>query len=208
MSDWYDPSGVPGLGAPGASTVIKGEFESIGIAFSKMPPLAGHGLEYVRIYVGGTALESVPIEILTTELPTATTTTTGVVELATQTEVNTGTDEELVVTVNTLHEKVPNVRSISATAYTIVGGDKDDELLFTAATAVAITLPSDATENLAIGFMVHLQQYGAGQLTVTGQGGVTVNYSETNQTRTQYASLTVIKMASNEYLIIGDQAIA
>jgi hypothetical protein len=208
MSDWYDASGVPGLGAPGASTVIKGEFAAIGNAFALMPPLGTHGSEYVRINAGGTALESVTLAGLQADLDLATEILAGVIELATLAEVNAGTNHTKAVTPYTFQESTPGVTTDASAARTLTNADKDDLILFTNPSGCTVTLPSNTTEALPLGWMCHLHQDDAGTVTVSNEVGVTVNYSETPTTRAQNSSLTVIKTATNTWLIIGDQAFA
>lgn len=101
----------------------------------------------------------------------------------------------------------PDVKTETGTTYTVDGDDEGDMILFTA--ACTITLPADSTEDLPIGYLTHLHQDGASQITVAGGVGVTVNSSEgTLKTRKQYSALSVVKVAANEWNLIGDQELA
>lgn len=96
------------------------------------------------------------------------------------------------------------VSTQSGTSYTLTASDENDLVQFTNGSAVTITLPSDSTEDLAIGFMAHLHQAGAGQLTIVGGSGVTVRYAYTLSSRSQYSAMSVMKVAANTWAVIGD----
>lgn len=101
----------------------------------------------------------------------------------------------------------PGVRIISDETYTIVFGDETFVLLFTFATGATITIPADSTEDLPIGFIVHLHQSSADQITVNGESGVTIYEADSQVTRKQFSSLSLIKVAANTWHIIGDQEV-
>ncbi|NIA67577.1 hypothetical protein HBA54_03140 [Pelagibius litoralis] len=66
------------------------------------------------------------------------------------------------------------VEEVAATTYTIIGADAGKTKVFTAATAVTITLPENATEDIARGFGCLCVQAGAGDLTFQAQGAETI----------------------------------
>lgn len=101
----------------------------------------------------------------------------------------------------------PNVTTSADTAYTLSTTDEGSVILFTSSSSVSVTAPNDAAGALPTGFIVHLHQDGTGQVTVVAGGGVTLLKSNSAKTRTQYSSLSLIKVAANTYKIIGDQEV-
>lgn len=99
----------------------------------------------------------------------------------------------------------PGVINSAATTYTLDADDENKLILFSSGSAVTITVPLEATTSLPIGFITHLHQGGAGQLTVVGEGGVTVNAASSLLTRTQYSALSLFKVAENSWTVVGDQ---
>jgi hypothetical protein len=72
----------------------------------------------------------------------------------------------------------------------------------THAVSVDITIPSglscyDYTEYM-------FEQAGAGQISVTGDAGVTLNTSSSAKSRTQYSVITIKKVAADTYTVFGD----
>lgn len=55
-NDFFNPSGNPGTGSQGLSSIIRTEFSNISAGFDKMPPLTGNGSRAVVINPGGTGL--------------------------------------------------------------------------------------------------------------------------------------------------------
>lgn len=94
----------------------------------------------------------------------------------------------------------------STTARTLATADAYKSLKFTSASAITVTVPTDANDNIPVGTYIELYQYGAGQITVS-HTGVTVNSADSNKkTRVQYSAITLVKMAANEWLLVGDTA--
>lgn len=99
--------------------------------------------------------------------------------------------------------------TFSANAYTLALGDQGDILLASnGATAGTITIPTNATVAFPTGTQITIIQTGAGQLTIQGAGGVTVNSTGATSTapklRAQNSSATCIKTATNTWYVIGD----
>jgi hypothetical protein len=99
----------------------------------------------------------------------------------------------------------PNIVNDTGTSYTLDGDDEHAIIIISNAGAITVTAPNDTTENLPLGYITHLYQGGAGQITVAGEGGVTINSSSTLKTRAQYSALSLIKVAANTFYLIGDQ---
>jgi hypothetical protein len=50
-------------------------------------------------------------------------------------------------------------------------------------------------------------QYGAGQITIQGDTGVTLRCTVLPKTRTQYSFASIIKVGTNEWILTGDLAV-
>jgi hypothetical protein len=162
----------------------------------------------------------------------ATTTATGVVELATDGETQTGTDAVRAVTPaglasvgyitdvvddtsptlggdldaddNSIINTVRDIVTVGGTTDTLALTDRDRYIRYTSGSAVTVTVPANATVAFPVGTEIHLRQAGAGQVTVAAAGGVTINTSETLLLRTQHATVTLIKVGTNEWDIMGE----
>jgi hypothetical protein len=73
--------------------------------------------------------------------------------------------------------------------------------------SIAVTVPTNATTAFPVGTTINLLQTGAGQVTVSGAGGVNLNYTPGQKLRTQWSSATLIKRATDTWVLIGDLAI-
>lgn len=92
-------------------------------------------------------------------------------------------------------------------AYTLVATDANKAVEVTAASAVNVTIPTDASVNFPIGTVIEIDQIGAGRATVVGASGVTVQSAvPTPTTRAQFSALVMRKRAANLWLVTGDLA--
>lgn len=95
----------------------------------------------------------------------------------------------------------------SGTTYTLALTDAGDVVTLTNGSAITLTVPLNSSVAFPIGTQVTLAQMGAGQVTVAGAVGVTVYSADSFlKLRTQYSSGTLIKTATNTWLLIGDLA--
>lgn len=105
-----------------------------------------------------------------------------------------------------LNETLP-FNAQSGTTYTLALTDAGDVVTLTNASPITVTVPTNASVAFPIGTQVTLAQMGAGQVTVVGDTGVTVYSADSFLSlRTQYSSGTLIKTATNTWLLIGDIA--
>jgi hypothetical protein len=72
------------------------------------------------------------------------------------------------------------------------------------ASAITVTVPTNASVAFPIGSTVNLLQTGAGQVTVSGPAGGTLNFTPGSKFRTQWSSATLIKRATDTWVLIGD----
>jgi hypothetical protein len=97
------------------------------------------------------------------------------------------------------------INSQTGTTYTIAASDAGDVVTLTNASPITVTVPTNASVGFSIGTQITLAQMGAGQVTVAGAAGVSVYSADSNlKLRTQYSAGTLIKTATNTWLLIGD----
>jgi hypothetical protein len=101
---------------------------------------------------------------------------------------------------------VPSLTEINAqtSAYTTVLGDRDKLVEVSSATGVTLTIPANASVAYPVGTSIDILQTGAGQVTIAGAGGVTVNATPGLKLRTQWSSATIFKRAENTWVVFGD----
>jgi hypothetical protein len=91
-----------------------------------------------------------------------------------------------------------------ATSRDIALTDLGDMIECTSATAMTLTVRSDATvSGFAVGDQIMILQSGAGQVTIAGNGA-TVNGTPGLKLRAQWSSATLIKRAANTWVLVGD----
>lgn len=92
----------------------------------------------------------------------------------------------------------------TGTSYTLVLADKNKVVELSNAAAIALTVPTDATVAYATGTQITLLQTGAGQVTIAGASGCTVNATPGLKMRAQWSSVTLLKRAANTWVAMGD----
>jgi len=108
---------------------------------------------------------------------------------------------------------VPNIPAANAaTTYTIALTDAPQAnnyqgiLQFSSASAITVTVPTNATVAFPVGTSITFVQNGAGQITVSPASGVTVNTPSTLISRTQYSAIQITKLATDTWLLTGDMS--
>ena len=91
----------------------------------------------------------------------------------------------------------------TGTTYTLVLTDNGRLVTLNNAAAITVTVPTNASVAFATGAIVNLQQIGAGQVTVAGASGVTLNGTGT-KTRAQWSAASLVKTDTNTWTLIGD----
>jgi hypothetical protein len=103
-----------------------------------------------------------------------------------------------------LNETIP-LNTQTGTTYTLIAGDAGDLVTLANASAITLTVPTNASVPFAIGTQITIAQAGAGQVTIAGAVGVTVNASDSaTKLRTQWSAGTLIKTNTNSWILIGD----
>lgn len=93
--------------------------------------------------------------------------------------------------------------SQTGTTYTLALSDASKMVNLSNASAITLTIPTNASAGFAIGTQIDLCQRGAGQVTVVGDTGVTLNGTGT-KLRIQWASASLLKTNTDEWLLVGD----
>ena len=103
-----------------------------------------------------------------------------------------------------LNETIP-LNAQTGTTYTLVATDAGDLVTLTNASAIALTVPTNATVPFANGTQITITRAGSGSVTVAGAVGVTVNSADGFlKLRAQWSSATLIKTGTNSWILIGD----
>lgn len=91
----------------------------------------------------------------------------------------------------------------TGTTYTLVLTDNGRLVTLSNAAAITLTVPLNSSVAFDTGAVINIQQIGAGQVTVSGAAGVTLNGTGT-KTRAQWSAASLIKTATNTWTLIGD----
>ena len=102
---------------------------------------------------------------------------------------------------------VPSITTISqkTDSYTLSNLNERDVIIeISKGSAATLTIPADSTVDYPVGTTLDIIQTNSGQVTIAGAGGVTVNATPGLKLRTQWSSATLLKRASNTWLVFGD----
>jgi hypothetical protein len=103
-----------------------------------------------------------------------------------------------------LNETIP-LNSQTGTTYTLAVGDAGQLVTLANASAITLTVPTNAVVPFAIGTQITIAQSGAGQVTISPSVGVTVSAVDSaTKLRTQWSAATLIKTNTNNWILIGD----
>lgn len=93
------------------------------------------------------------------------------------------------------------------TTYTLALVDQSKMVSLTNGSAITLTIPTNASVALPVGCIISLLQGGAGQVTVTPAGGVTLLSADSfTNLRVQYSTATLWKQATDTWYLAGDLA--
>ena len=92
----------------------------------------------------------------------------------------------------------------TGTTYTPILTDVNKLITLSNAAPITLTVPTNTSYAFATGTQIHLQQIGAGLVTVVGDTGVTVNATPGLNFRSQWSSATLVKTATNTWTLLGD----
>jgi hypothetical protein len=95
----------------------------------------------------------------------------------------------------------------TGTTYTFVAADAGTAVEGSNASAQAFTIPPNSSVAFPVGTVIQVFQAGAGQITIAPGAGVTLrNRGALYKTAGQYASISVRKRATDEWVVAGDAA--
>lgn len=155
----------------------------------------------------------------TTKQPLATLTTKGDIYAATAsatvTRLGVGADRQVIVADSSAATGLkweyegelgsPNAQT--GTTYTLVLTDSSRLVTLSNTGAITATVPPNSSVAFPTGSQVNLMQLGAGQVTVAAGSGVTLRSAGSLvKTSAQYAVATLVKIASDEWVLLGNLA--
>jgi hypothetical protein len=113
---------------------------------------------------------------------------------------------------NTAAERLPvatskaQINAQTGTAYTIALADAGYLITASNPGAITVSIPTDASVNFPIGTQILVMQLGAGQVTVSAvtPGTTTIISRSGTKTAGQYALISLIKVAANQWVVGGD----
>ena len=99
---------------------------------------------------------------------------------------------------------VSSINAQTGTTYTLAAADIGKVITLSNASAITLTIDTNTNVPISTGSSVTFIQYGAGQVTVAGAGGVTLRATPGAKLRAQYSTATLIKINTNEWVLVGD----
>lgn len=109
------------------------------------------------------------------------------------------------VNANILATSIVALNTQSGTAITAALTDVGKLISFTSGTAVAFTIPANATVAFSVGDQINIYQAGTATVTITPAATVTVRSSGAKlKTNDQYSIATCIKIDTNEWIALGN----
>jgi len=106
---------------------------------------------------------------------------------------------------NDLALAMVSLNAQTGTSYTLVAGDDGKLVTCDNAAAITLTVPANSSVAFGIGTQVNIMQLGAGQVTITAGGGVTLRSAGSKlKTNAQYAVATCCKIATDTWVVVGN----
>jgi hypothetical protein len=100
------------------------------------------------------------------------------------------------------------INAQTGTTYTTVLADNGKLITLSNASAIAVTIPLNSSVAYPVGAQLNFAQLGAGQVTVSGSGGVTIvstgATASTPKARAQYSTLTAVQTSTDNWIVMGD----
>jgi hypothetical protein len=105
---------------------------------------------------------------------------------------------------STVAASIIAINAQTGTSYTLAVGDVGKLVTCSNASGITVTIPAST---FAIGDQINIMQLGAGQITFSPAATVTMKSSGTKtKTFGQYAVATLINIASNDWVLVGNIA--
>jgi len=96
------------------------------------------------------------------------------------------------------------LNSQTGTTYTFAATDRGKLVTMNNGSAQTVTVPPNSSVAIAVGSQVQVAGLGAGEITMAAGSGVTLRYTPGLKLRAQYSSVTCIKIATDEWILVGD----
>jgi hypothetical protein len=108
---------------------------------------------------------------------------------------------------NTTGNVVSHIATTTSQAsYTLVLSDDGKVVEIVNGSATTVTVPRDVSVAFPNGTRIQVIQIGAGQITLTPSGGVTINGTPGLKTRAQNSVVTLLKRGTDTWIAYGDLA--
>ena len=107
-------------------------------------------------------------------------------------------------------QQFSSINTQTGTSYTPVLGDAVVFITLSNASAISVTIPTNAVVAYPVGTQLNFIQLGAGQVTISAvtSGTTTIQSAAATSTspklRTQYSSASAIKIATDVWCVVGD----
>jgi hypothetical protein len=98
------------------------------------------------------------------------------------------------------------INAQTGTSYTLVLEDLAKLITMDNSSPMTLTVPENASVAFAVGDKIDILRKGAGTLTIAGTGSASVNATPGLKLRAQWSSATLVKLATNTWVLIGDLA--
>jgi hypothetical protein len=200
-SAWVNASGVVTTSDSGTvtstmiadATIVNGDISaSAGIALSKLATsTAGNIIVYNSSGVPTAVAETGDITI----------SDTGVTAIASGVIVNADISASAAIELGKLADVSTNAQTAS---YTLVLADKNKVVEMGVGSANNLTVPLNSSQAFPVGSQINILQTGSGQTTIVATGGVTINATPGLKMRAQWSYATLIKRATDTWVLVGD----
>lgn len=103
------------------------------------------------------------------------------------------------------YSAISSINSQTGTTYTFILSDAGALVILTNSGAITLTVPLNSSVAFPVGTLINFVQGGAGKVTVSPAGGVTVNSKNSFKgLAATWASATLIKTATDTWFLMGD----
>ena len=141
--------------------------------------------------------------ITTAKIASSAVTTAKIASSVTLTTPNIGTATATAIAVT--NNVVYHIQTtLTSGAYTLVLTDDGKVVEMNNASGTTLTVPLNSSVAFPVGSQITVLQTGAGQTTVAGAVGVTINGTPGIKLRAQWSAATLLKRATDTWVIIGD----
>jgi hypothetical protein len=105
---------------------------------------------------------------------------------------------------STIQGDVQLINTQVGTTYTLALADAGKLITLNNGSPISVTVPLNSSVAFPTGTHIDFAQLGAGQVTIAGDVGVTLNYTPGNKLRAQYSGASIIKIGTDTWMLFGD----